>query len=76
MTPIAKHSTIPIILPILKNEPNNGLKDVGVNYFVITGASIGYIPHVTPSNNLPIIMVSKLVICIKIVDNRFTAPIK
>lgn len=54
---MAKHSTIPTILPILKNDPNNGLKEVGVNSLVITGANIGYIPHVTPSKNLPITIV-------------------
>jgi hypothetical protein len=57
ITPIAKQNTIPMILPILKNDPNKGLKLAGESYFVITGASIGYIPHVTPSKKRPIIMV-------------------
>ena len=73
---MAKHSTIPTILPILKNDPNNGLKEVGVNSLVITGANMGYIPHVTPSKNLPITIVSNVVICIITVDIRLTAPIK
>lgn len=61
---------------MLKNDPSKGLKDMGVSYLVITGASIGYIPHVIPSKKRPIIIVSKVVICIRTVDKRLTAPIK
>jgi hypothetical protein len=50
---MAKQITIPTIRPILKNEPSKGLNEDGESYFVITGANIGYIPHVTPSKNLP-----------------------
>lgn len=46
-----------MIRPILKNDPNNGLKEGGESYFVITGANIGYIPHVTPNKKRPIMIV-------------------
>jgi hypothetical protein len=62
--------------PILKNEPKRGRNEGGDSYFVITGANIGYMPQVTPSKNLPMRRVSKLVICIKTVDIILTAPMK
>ena len=76
MTPNAKAKTIPTILPILKNDPTKGLISAGQSSLVMTGASIGYIPHVTPSKNLPIKIVYMFVTSINPDPTRLTAPIK
>ena len=76
MTPIPKAKTIPKVLPRLKKHPIIEIKEVGTNYIVIIGPIMGYMPLVIPKMNLPIRIVSNVVMCMNIADIRDKTPKK